>query len=100
MARTGAGVNMGHLNMSEKQQEAFQHLCNLITCLAGSVGDVSVAITPKALPVNQAAKYIAVSRSQLYELEKQQKIKRIKNSKPVAFRVSVLDKYLDDLEKG
>jgi excisionase family DNA binding protein len=86
--------------MSEKQQEAFQHLCNLITCLAGSASDVAVAIAPKALPVKEAAKYIAVSRSQLYELEKQGKIKRIKNSSPVAFRVSALDKYLDDLEKG
>jgi excisionase family DNA binding protein len=86
--------------MSDKQQEAFQHLCNLITCLSGSAGDVSVAIKPKALPVKEAAKYIAVSRSRLYELVNEGKIKKINNSSPVAFRVSVLDKYLDDLEKG
>jgi predicted DNA-binding transcriptional regulator AlpA len=86
--------------MSDKQQEAFQHLCNLITCLSGGMGDVSVAIKPKALPLKEAAKYIAVSRSRIYELERENKLHRIKNSSPVAYRISVLDKYLDDLEKG
>lgn len=79
-----------------------QAFSNLITLLVqhGQSQSVTVTMLPAALDINDAAKYIGVSRSKLYELKDSGKIKPpVDNDGKKVYLRKDLDSYLKSLKE-
>ncbi len=82
--------------------DVAQHFSNLISCLVqhGMTQSVTVNMLPAALDINDAAKYIGVSRSKLYELKDSGKIKPpVDNDGKKVYLRKDLDAYLKSLKE-
>jgi excisionase family DNA binding protein len=82
--------------------EALEHLAKFMACmtLCGGSQSATVTMQPAALDIEDAAKYLGISRSKLYELKDAGKIKppRDNEGKKVYLRKD-LDAYLKNLKE-
>jgi excisionase family DNA binding protein len=88
--------------MENDFSEALEHLARFMACmsLCGGSQDAAVVMQPAALDIEDAAKYLGISRSKLYELKDAGKIKppRDNDGKKVYLRKD-LDAYLKGLRE-
>jgi hypothetical protein len=83
-----------------KIMEALDHFAKALAILAqaGASQDVQITTVPGAFNINDAAKYIGVSRAQIYILENQGHINRMRGENPPRFSRKALDRYIEKRE--